>query len=92
MWPYIDLLFKQCYDRTEALYWRSKNKDPCSSYQGCSERLFGLSFNVGRPISQGRPTLRFKDVVNDDLCKKQLNMSLASDRSEWKNAIRSVTQ
>ena len=36
--------------------------------------------------------LRWKDVVNTDLRKKQLNIALASDRSKWRNAIRPVTQ
>ena len=36
--------------------------------------------------------LRWKDVVNADLRKKHLNISLGSDRSKWLNAIRPVTQ
>ena len=51
-----------------------------------------MSFNVDGPTSQGRPKLRWKDVVNADLCKKHLNISLASDRSKWRNFIRPVTQ
>ena len=50
------------------------------------------SFNVDGPTSQGRPKLRWKDVVKADLRKKHLNISLASDRSKWRNAIRPVTQ
>ena len=42
-----------------------------------------MSFNVDRPTSGGRPKLRWKDVVN---------VGLASDRSDWRNVIRSVTQ
>ena len=48
-----------------------------------------MSFNVDRPTSQGRPKLRWKDVVTDPR-KKHLNISLASDRSKWRNAIRPV--
>ena len=40
-----------------------------------------MSLNVDRPTSQGRPKLRLKDVVNADLRKKHLNVSLASGRS-----------
>ena len=32
-----DLMLKQCYDKTEALYLRSKKIDRCSLYQGCSQ-------------------------------------------------------
>ena len=49
-----------------------------------------MSFNVDRPTSQGRPKLRWKDVVNTDPRKKHLNISLASDRYKWRNAIRPV--
>ena len=38
-----------------------------------------ISFNVDRPTSLGRPKLSWKDVVKADLCKKHLNISLASD-------------
>ena len=51
-----------------------------------------MSFNVDGPTSRGRPKLRWKDVVNADLRKKHLNISLACDRSKWRNAIRPVTQ
>ena len=51
-----------------------------------------MSFNVDRATSRGRPKLRWKDVINADLSKKHLNISLASDRSKWRNAIRPVTQ
>ena len=51
-----------------------------------------MNFNVDEPTHWGRPKLRWKDVVNADLCKKQLNIMLASDRSRWRNAIRPVTQ
>ena len=51
-----------------------------------------MSLNVDRPISRGRPKLRWKDVVNADLRKKHLNIRLASDRSKWRNVIRLVTQ
>ena len=51
-----------------------------------------MSFNVDGPTSRGRPKLSWKDVVNVDLRKKHLNISLASDRSKWRNANRPVTQ
>ena len=51
-----------------------------------------MNFNVDGPTPWGRPKLRWKDVVNADLLKKQLNIVLASDRSKWRNAIRPVTQ
>ena len=51
-----------------------------------------MSFNVDGPTSEGRPKLRWKDVVNADLRKKHLNISLANDRSKWRNAIRRMTQ
>ena len=51
-----------------------------------------MSFNVDGPTSRGRPKLRWKDVVNADLCKKLLNVSLASDISKWRHAIKPVTQ
>ena len=49
-----------------------------------------MSFNVDGPTSRGRPKLRWKGVVNADLRKKHLNISVASDRSKWRNAIRPV--
>ena len=39
-----------------------------------------MSFNVDRSTSRGGPKLRWKDVVNADLRKKNLNISLASHR------------
>ena len=51
-----------------------------------------MNFNVDGPTSQGRPKLGWKDVVNADLCKKHLNISLASESSKWRNAMRPVTQ
>ena len=51
-----------------------------------------MNFDVDGPTPRGRPKLRWKDVVNADLRKKQLNIALASDRSKWRNAIRPVTQ
>ena len=51
-----------------------------------------MNFDVDGPTPWGRPKLRWKDVVNADLCKKQVNIALASDRSKWRNAIRPVTQ
>ena len=51
-----------------------------------------MTFNVDGSASRGRSKLRWKDVVNADLHKKYLNISLASDRSKWKNPIRPVTQ
>ena len=56
----------------------------------CTKKI--MSFNVDGPTSRGRPKLRWKDVVNADLRKKHLNISLACDRSKWRNAIRPVTQ
>ena len=55
---------------------------------------FGYSKEIERNKVkiEKRPKLRWKDVVNADLCKKQLNVALASDRSKWRNAIRPVTQ
>ena len=50
-----------------------------------------MSFNVDGPTYQGRPKLRWKDLVNADLRQKHLNISLVSDRSTWRNAIRPVT-
>ena len=38
-----------------------------------------MSFNVDGPTYQDRPKLRWRDVVNTNLHKKQLNISLASD-------------
>ena len=40
-----------------------------------------MSFNLDEQTSRGRPKLRWNDVVNADLRKKQLNTSLANDRS-----------
>ena len=51
-----------------------------------------MNFDVDGPTPRSRPKLRWKDVVNADLRKKQLNMALASGRSKWRNAIRPVTQ
>ena len=51
-----------------------------------------MNFNVDGPTPRGRPKLRWNDVINADLCKKQLNIVLASDRFKWRNAIRPVTQ
>ena len=51
-----------------------------------------MSFSVDGPTSRGRPKLRWKDLVSADLRNKHLNISLASDRSKWRNAIRPVTQ
>ena len=51
-----------------------------------------MNFDVDGATPRGRPKLRWKDVVNADFCKKQLNIVLASDRSKWRNAIRPVTQ
>ena len=51
-----------------------------------------MNFDVDGPTPRGRPKLRWKDVVNADLHKKQLNITLASDRSKCGNAIRPVTQ
>ena len=51
-----------------------------------------MSFNVDGPTSCSRPKLRWKDVVNADLHKKHLNISLASNKCKWRNAIRPVTQ
>ena len=51
-----------------------------------------VNFVVDGPISRGRPKLRWKDVVNSDLRKKCLSLGLASDRLEWRNAIRLVRQ
>ena len=51
-----------------------------------------MNFNVDGPTPGGRPKLRWNDVVNTDLRKKQLNIALASDISKWRNAIRPVTQ
>ena len=45
-----------------------------------------MSFNVDGPTSRGRPKLSWKDVVNVDLRKKHLNISLASDRSKWRTS------
>ena len=50
-----------------------------------------MSFNVDGPTSPGRPNLMSKDVVKADLCKKHLNITLASDRSKWRNDIRPLT-
>ena len=51
-----------------------------------------MNFDVDGPTPRGRPKLRWKDVVNADLRKEQLNIALASDRFKWRNAIRPVTQ
>ena len=40
-----------------------------------------MSFNVDGPTSRGSPKLRWKDVVNADLRKNHLNISLANDKS-----------
>ena len=37
-----------------------------------------MNFDVDGPTPRGRPKLRWKDVVNADLRKKQLNIALAS--------------
>ena len=50
-----------------------------------------VSFNLDGPTSRDRPKLRWRDVVNADLRKKDLNTSLASDRPKWIKAIRPVT-
>ena len=47
-----------------------------------------ITINVDRPTSHGSSNLRWKDVVNTDLLKKHLNISLARDRSKHRNAIR----
>ena len=51
-----------------------------------------MNFDVDGATPWGRPKLRWKDVVIADLHKKQLNITLASDRCKWRNAIRPVTQ
>ena len=38
-----------------------------------------ISFNIDGPTYQDRPKLRWRDVVNTNLHKKHLNISLASD-------------
>ena len=40
-----------------------------------------MSFNVDGPTSRGSPKLRWKDVVNADLRKNHLNISLTNDKS-----------
>ena len=50
-----------------------------------------MSFNVDGPKYQGRLMLSRKDMVNADLRKNHLDVSLASGRSTWRNAIRPVT-
>ena len=45
-----------------------------------------MSVDVDGKTSWGRPKWRWKDVVNADLRKKHLNISLASGRSKWRNA------
>ena len=50
-----------------------------------------MSFKIDGPRYRDRPKLRWKDVVNTDLRKNHLNISLASDGSKWRNAIRPVT-
>ena len=44
-----------------------------------------------RSTCQSRLKVIWEDVVNADLCKKHLNISLASDRSKWRNVIIPVT-
>lgn len=51
-----------------------------------------MNFVVDGTTSQGRPKLRWKDVIKTDLCKKYLSLNLASNSLKWKNAIRPVTQ
>ena len=51
-----------------------------------------MNFVVDGPTSRGRPKLRWKDVVNSELNKKNLSLNLASDRLKWRNVIRPVTQ
>ena len=51
-----------------------------------------MKLNVDGPTCRGTPKLKWKDVVNADLYKKHLNISLASVRSKWRNDIRPVTQ
>ena len=51
-----------------------------------------MSFNVDGTASRRRPKLRWKDVVSANLRKEHLNISVASDRSKWRNAITPVTQ
>ena len=51
-----------------------------------------MSFNADGSTSRGRPKLWLKGVVNADLRKKGLNISLTSDISKWRNAIRTVAQ
>ena len=46
-----------------------------------------MSFNVDGPTYQDRPKLRWRDVVNTNLHKKHLNISLAINLN-----IRPVTQ
>ena len=46
-----------------------------------------MSLNLYELTSRSRPKLRWKDVVNTDLYKKHLNITLASDRSKWRNDI-----
>ena len=50
-----------------------------------------MNFNEDGSTSQGRTKLRWKEVVNIDLCKKHLNIGLASDRYKSRNAIKSMT-
>ena len=51
-----------------------------------------LNLDIDGPTPRGRPKLRWKDVINADLRKKGLNITLASDRCKWRNAIRPGTQ
>ena len=41
-----------------------------------------MSFKVDRPTYRSRPKLNWKYVVNADLRRKHLNISLDSDRSK----------
>ena len=47
-----------------------------------------MGFKVDGPTSRGRPNLKWRDIVNADLRKKHLNISLASsDRQAGRQAV-----